>query len=66
VESENGPEGYVDFPALSDGRKISLCWKLGEAEVLFWHDLDDNCNQRQFLTVECIAGGMPGEGVEEQ
>ena len=36
VESEHGPEGFVDFPAFSDGHKISLCWKLGEEEVLFW------------------------------
>jgi hypothetical protein len=60
VESENGPEGFVDFPAFSDGRKICLCWKLGEDEVLFWHDPDGGCTQRQNLTAESVAGGMPG------
>jgi hypothetical protein len=62
VESENGPEGYVDFPSILDGRKVCLCWKLGEPELLFWHDRDANCTQqRHFLTVESIAGAMPGD-----
>ena len=39
VEPKNGPEGLVDFPTLVDGREAYLCWKLGEPEVLFWHEL---------------------------
>lgn len=58
VDSENGPQGFVDFPAFSDGRKICFCWKLGEEEVLFWHDPDAACTQRQLLTAESVAGGM--------
>jgi hypothetical protein len=60
VESENGPEGFVDFPAFSDGLKISLCWKLGEEELLFWHEPDAGCSQRHFLTADSVAGGVPG------
>lgn len=30
--------GLVDFPSMHDGRQIWLCWKLGENEVLFWHE----------------------------
>ena len=64
VDSENGPDGFVDFPAFLEGRKICLCWKFGEDEVLFWHDPTRGCTQRQFLTAESVAGGMPGADAE--
>ncbi len=32
--------GLVDFPALANGRPIWLCWKLGEDDVAWWHELD--------------------------
>lgn len=32
--------GLVDFPALRQGREVYLCWKLGEDEVGFWHDIE--------------------------
>jgi hypothetical protein len=32
--------GLVDFPALANGRPIWLCWKLGEDDVTFWHELE--------------------------
>ena len=35
VEPKSGGEGLVDFPAVLDGRKVYLCWKLGESQVLF-------------------------------
>ena len=28
----------MDFPAILDGRKVVLCWKLGESEVAHWHE----------------------------
>src|SRR5262245_14176967 len=39
VEPKGAVEGLVDFPAEMDGRIVFLCWKLGEPEVLHWHDL---------------------------
>jgi hypothetical protein len=30
--------GLVDFPAERDGRRIFLCWRLGEDEVAWYHD----------------------------
>ncbi len=32
--------GLIDFPAELDGRRVYLCWRLGEDRVSFWHDLD--------------------------
>ncbi|HEY1600883.1 MAG TPA: DUF2203 domain-containing protein [Pirellulales bacterium] len=56
VEPKNGPEGLVDFPAILDGRPIYLCWKLGEPEVLHWHDLDAGFRGRQPLTASAATG----------
>ena len=32
--------GLVDFPALASGRPIWLCWKLGEDDIGWWHELE--------------------------
>lgn len=60
VDPKNGPEGLIDFPSMMDGREVYLCWKLGEPEVLFWHDLDAGFRGRQSLT----AGSVAGDDVE--
>lgn len=65
VEPKNGPEGLVDFPMLVDGREAYLCWKLGEPEVLFWHDLEAGFAGRQSLTADAgiSPGPNPGNGL---
>jgi hypothetical protein len=30
--------GLVDFPAERDGRRVFLCWKLGEEDVAWFHE----------------------------
>ena len=57
VEPKNGPEGLVDFPAMMDSRPAWLCWKLGEPEVLFWHDLEAGFAGRQPLTADSASHG---------
>jgi hypothetical protein len=59
VEAKSGPDGLVDFPAIVDGRLAYLCWKLGEPEILFWHDLDAGFVGRQPVTAEVTSGDLP-------
>lgn len=40
VEPKSVTEGLVDFPAMVNGRSVYLCWKLGEPEVGYWHEID--------------------------
>jgi len=49
VEPKGALEGLVDFPAVLDGKLVFLCWKLGEAEVTHWHDLEAGFAGRQSL-----------------
>jgi hypothetical protein len=56
VEPKNGPEGLVDFPSLMDGRVVYLCWRLGESEVQFWHELDAGFAGRQSLMADACSG----------
>ena len=64
VEPKNGPEGLVDFPSLLDGRVVYLCWKLGEPEVLHWHEIDAGFRGRQSLTADSLAGdGLMSDGL---
>jgi hypothetical protein len=67
VEPKNGPEGLVDFPALVDGKEVYLCWKLGEPEVLFWHDIEAGFAGRQSLTADAgvDSGATSGEGLSD-
>ncbi len=61
VEPKGAVEGLVDFPAEMDGRIVLLCWKLGESEVLHWHDLEGGYAGRQSL----VAGVTLGDGADE-
>jgi len=66
VEPKNGLEGLVDFPSRMDGRIVYLCWKLGEPEVLYWHELDAGFRGRQSLHAGAGAkeAGTEGESLE--
>jgi len=57
VEPKSPTQGLVDFPAIINGRKIYLCWQLGEPEILFWHELDAGFQGRQPLATAGLSGG---------
>ncbi|MFI5457000.1 MAG: DUF2203 domain-containing protein [Isosphaerales bacterium] len=48
-----GSDGLCDFYSLRDGREVFLCWRLGEPEVSYWHDLDAGVAGRQPLAASC-------------
>jgi hypothetical protein len=53
VELKNLELGLVDFPGSRNGRKIMLCWKLGEPQVRFWHDADAGFADRRPIDEAC-------------
>ena len=38
--------GLCDFPHMRDGRIVYLCWKLGEKEIRWWHELTTGYKDR--------------------
>ena len=53
--------GLVDFLTLIDGREAYLCWKLGEEEIGYWHELEAGYQGRQSLLQESIPGDEAAE-----
>ena len=41
--------GLVDFYSLQEGRVVYLCWKAGEPEIGFWHEIGRGYASRQPL-----------------
>ncbi len=39
--------GLIDFPTIRDGRTVLLCWRLGENQVGYWHEVDAGYAGRQ-------------------
>jgi hypothetical protein len=39
--------GLLDFPALKEGREVYLCWKYGEGDIAFWHEVEAGYAGRQ-------------------
>lgn len=62
VEPKGAVEGLVDFPCMLDGRIVLLCWKLGEPEVLFYHDLESGFAGRQPLTADAVPSDYDSFG----
>ena len=39
--------GLLDFSALRDDHEVYLCWKNGERDIAFWHEIDAGFAGRQ-------------------
>ena len=57
VEPTHGPEGIVTFPSVLDGQRVCLSWKLGDPEVLYWHETDAGYRRRRPLTNQSSNAG---------
>lgn len=33
-------QGLIDFPHLKEGREVYLCWKHGEEDIVYWHEIN--------------------------
>ena len=49
IELKDYFTGLIDFPSLMNGRPVYLCWRLGEPEVAYWHELEAGFAGRQKL-----------------
>ncbi|HEY2027310.1 MAG TPA: DUF2203 domain-containing protein [Gemmatimonadaceae bacterium] len=47
--------GLIDFPSRLEGRRVLLCWRLGEPSVQFWHDEDAGYAGRQPLSPTLVG-----------
>ena len=41
--------GLLDFPAMKDCREVYLCWKYGEDDIAFWHEVEAGYAGRQSI-----------------
>jgi hypothetical protein len=61
VELKDPKIGLIDFLTQIDGREAYLCWKLGEGEIAFWHELEGGFAGRQSLLEGSVPGGKPAD-----
>ncbi len=42
-------QGLIDFRTEREGREVYLCWKLGEPQIGWWHELETGFAERRPL-----------------
>lgn len=52
IEIKDLTIGLIDFTALRAGREVYLCWKYGEGEIQFWHEIEAGFAGRQIIDWE--------------
>ncbi|HVZ79009.1 MAG TPA: DUF2203 domain-containing protein [Gemmatimonadaceae bacterium] len=55
IELKDPRLGLVDFPSEMNGRRVLLCWRLGEPEIQYWHELDTGFAGRQPLSPSLVG-----------
>ncbi len=66
VEPKSATDGLVDFPTIIEGRMAYLCWKFGEPEIRFWHDVESGYRGRRPLPTHLMAGSCHQQGGESE
>ncbi len=66
VELKDPRVGLIDFLTQIDGREAYLCWKLGEGDIAYWHELEAGFAGRQSLLEGSAHGGKPNDGGTEK
>jgi hypothetical protein len=59
IELKDFYTGLIDFPCWKGNREVYLCWRLGEPEVGWWHEIADGFAGRQKIN-EPGAARLPG------
>lgn len=47
IQIKDLDRGLIDFPAFIGGKEVFLCWKTGEPDIEYWHDLDAGFSGRE-------------------
>ncbi len=55
IEMKDPGMGLIDFPSTMGSRPICLCWRLGESEVGYWHEIHAGYAGRQPLVQESVG-----------
>lgn len=55
IQMKDPRMGLIDFPSNLDGRRVLLCWHLGETSVQFWHDETSGFAGRQPLSPTLVG-----------
>ena len=54
--------GLIDFPTLYHGREVLLCYRLGEAGIGYWHEVDGGFRGRRAIDGEFVENHEGGVG----
>jgi len=46
---KDADSGLVDFVARRRGKEVYLCWRYGEDELAYWHDIEAGFTGRQVI-----------------
>jgi len=46
--------GLIDFPALYRGKEVYLCWRLGEPDIAFWHEVEEGFAGRRPIDADFL------------
>jgi hypothetical protein len=55
IDLKDPQTGLLDFPCWMGNREVYLCWRLGEEEVGYWHEVHAGFAGRQQLKVKTTS-----------